>query len=283
MNWAWRTFLVLLLACGLSRTASAEWCGASDEENWRELYSLYTAEQSRGPDRPVIFIMGAPWCPYCAQLLKMLQTKRYSFDVQLVPVSAINELHKDQLADLVMDGTQASIVRVFEQRRADISSITPEQRQFVNDVQLATAIALNLRFAERGKNFGLPTTLYWSHAGMRASSGMPNPTFIEENIAATGDHVSRARTRRFLKTGVPKPRPVAGTPYANKHNVRVRLLPDDTAFTAMCLNDGFGFPSAQIEIVEVDGKQWLAVHAIKEHPRAVFYVLARDLDGWSQR
>lgn len=275
--------LTLVAALGLSAPASA-WCGGKPIDTWREFYSLWGADLSRGEGRPMLFVFGAPWCPYCAETLKIYQSKEWRFDIRFVPKDAVGDLHRSQIADLIIDGGAASVVRVFEQRRADLSKISPAVAKWVTDVQLTTQHALNVRFIDQGGRLDSPTSFYLDRSGVYRFTGMPNLAQIERTIVADGLPTPRRDTRRLITAGPPKARPISGKPFANKDNVRLRVMPHSNGFSAVCFPRGHGFPGHVVELVELDGVQWLAFRGpFRDAPNTTLYGLASDFSGWNVR
>lgn len=272
---AFRAVVAVLAVMIAARSAVAGWCGASEDENWKEFYSLYGANlSSGGTGRPVAFVLGAPWCPYCAQLMRTFRPQQFNFDIRFVPKDAQTQLHRDQLADIVVDGGAASVIRVFEQHRANVSKITPQQHSFINDVQLSVLYGMKVRYERPDRQMASPTTVYMTRGGIFVYVGMPNLRYIADEIVGSGDGSRYQRARRFLTSGIPPSAVIPTTPYAKKANVRLRILPDVSAFTADCLQQGQGFRNARKTVV--DGREWFVFNPLPEYPRVTLYAPASD-------
>ncbi|MEQ1694944.1 MAG: thioredoxin family protein [Hyphomicrobiaceae bacterium] len=275
--------LVALAIAIFPKPVYADWCGATDAQNWQEFETLLGADVSSSSERPLLIIAGAPWCPYCAQAFKNLQAKRYRFDVRFVPQDAINPKDRDQLADLVVDGTVKSLVRVFVQRSVASQPVAPQQKQLVNDIQLVTMLAMIARFeSPGGAKLASPTVFYLTRDRVRIIAGMPNFEAIEREIVKEPRTTAPPTMRRFLQTGLPTPRPIAGIPVAKKSDTRLRILPDGSAFSYLCSpkDGGYSDPNVNRGVVHVDGEDWLAFSIFPTYPNLFIYGRGSEFTGW---
>lgn len=271
-------FCLAMLVASWS-TAHATWCGRSDEESWKEFSSLYWASASGGPNRPVIYTIAAPWCPYCAQIFRKLQTRRYSFDVRFIPGHGADERHNAQIADLVLDGTIKSLVRVYVQRAASGTEISGKQRHFIESVQEASDIALQGRFRQGLKTWGSPISFMLANGQIQRIVGEPNLEEIDRRISGTANKDAALTTRRFLVTGVPEARPIIGKPAAKRKNTRAHVLPDRSSLSAVCFAAGRALTT--LGVITIDGNNWL-VFTVPYKPNMPlhYYGRAEDFDGW---
>lgn len=276
-----RFLLAAILVGGFAPASARAYCGMSNAQVWAEFYSLLGADVSNGPGNPLVIVLGAPWCPYCANTFKAYQSKRYNFDVRFVPQDAVSPVHRDQLAYIVADGTSKALAQVYVQRSRVQHGLPTAMYDFINEVQEVTLHAAQWKF----ETIGTPTTFFWRKNGKIGKySGMPNLAEIEREIDQTPPPANYKSSRKFLKSGVPVPKPVSGQPYAKSDNTKVRILPDENAFTVECLRAGMGFPVAAVKgLVTIDGEQWLAFSFAKDVPKLTSYGRASDFTNWSTR
>lgn len=278
-----------MLACGWQNAQA--WCGGTEQDDWKEFASLYSAGPPPTKGRPIMYILGAPWCPYCAQSFRSLQTtSQYKFDVRYLPAQGSSELHSNQIADIAIDGSTAALVRVYVQKTFAKGTFTDAQKEFVEEVQDATDNALRERFGGSLKGWGTPTAFLLSKENViRVGGGLPNLALYDRTMTDHAPAQSVANTRRFIKSGIPKETPITGTPFSKKGNVRLRVLPDDSAFSAMCFDrPGIGLASAS-GVITIDRIQWLVFKQwrISKPSRGDkdlrIYGRAEDFGGWQVR
>lgn len=270
---------LLLLIVNIPALARADWCGLSEDEAWKEFGSLYYAATAGASARPVLYVLAAPWCPYCAQVFKALQAKQYSFDVRFIPSQPKDETHRRQIADLVLDGTVKSLIRAYLQKSAPKTQFNDQQLNFIVGVQNATDLALQHRFGRQAKNWGSPISFLMVQGSIQMVVGMPNLDAIDRLLSGTSGPVTEARTRALLAAGLPKDVPVTGTATATARNVRLRVLPDRTAFSAICAREGTSLKP--VGLVSAGGEDWL-VFNIPYAPDAPlrYFAPAADFSGW---
>ncbi len=275
---------VAMLAAATPGVA-ASWCGASAEDNWRELGTVFSGGAPSVAGRPTVFIWGAPWCPYCAELFRTFQAKPYRLNVKFVPGDSRNDQHARQITDIVTDGGINALVRTYVQKSAPTPNFSEAERKFINDVQTATGGALQIRFQIPGGKWGSPTAFLFENGQIRALPGMLN--FAEAEKHASGPEPWSADiSRRFLKSGIPPVRKVSGAPASGSKEVRLRVLPHNRALTAFCLpKNSMELPAPLLDgLIEVDGQQWMVLKGFFE-PRTDLrlYALASEFRGWSLR
>lgn len=272
--------LLSVLAAAFPAAAQADWCGASDEQNWQEFASLYGAATSASAGRPVVYTLAAPWCPYCAEMFRNLQTRRYSFDVKFIPSHSKLDRDHVKIADMVVDGGLKSLVRVYTQRVASDAGFSRQQMQFIERVQVAADLALMFRFNEKPQNWGTPISFFYSSNGrIRMVVGQPNLDEIDRLVSRGRNEAPPPDLRRFITTGVPKTEPIAGQPVAVRDNVRMRILPDERAFSVMCLSARQ--PLTSTSAIRFEGKTWLVFSAPYDPAWQVqFYARGEDFTGW---
>lgn len=282
-NASWLAFAGIVF-CSFASPAISGWCGKSESENWREFGSLFWAGPEGGnKDVPQVYVWAAPWCPHCAELFRALQVGSYKLQVRFIPGDAADEKSQRQMADMVTDGTNNSLVRVYSQRKAEASGYTREQRKLISEVQLVTAEALGHRFSEQGQLPGSPTSFVFVGGKVTMLPGMLKFSGIEK-IAQAVDTWPRDRTRRFLSSGIPQPRPLEGTPFANRDDVRLKVLPEETAFTISCWRDGQMLPSIAVAgWIDVDGERWIVFNPFSSDMSLRIYGRGEDFDGWSAK
>jgi hypothetical protein len=266
--------LTLLIA---ALPARADWCGASDAENWREFSSLFTAGMRVTPGRPTAYILGAAWCPVCKSVFQGLASRRYAFDARFIPVQqGGNERHAAQVADLASDGTPAALTRVYQQNAAKTDGLNAQQRAFIAEVQNVTDIILQERFLRPGKKWGTPITfIYWE--GIQVIHGQPNLEGIERALTDKPPPLPENSTRRFITSPVPPEQSMRGVvPFAKRDNVRVRILPDRNALSAICVPKDQGMQPAGF--VTIDGEDWIVFKPFKPDTSLRVYGLASDFE-----
>ena len=257
--------------------ARADWCGATDAQNWREFSSLYTAGIRVTAGRPTVFILGAPWCPVCKSVFQGLSSRRYAFDARFIPVQQSgNERHAAQVADLASDGTPLALTRVYQQNSAKTDGLNPQQRAFIAEVQVVTDIVLQERFNRPGKKWGTPITfIYWE--GIQVIHGQPNLDGIERALTAKPPLLPENTTRRFIASPVPQEQSMRGAvPFAKRDNTRLRVLPDRNALSAICVPRDQGMQSAGF--VTIDGEDWIVFKPFKPDTSLRVYGLAADFE-----
>lgn len=255
--------------------ARADWCGATDVQNWREFSSLFTAGMRITPDRPTVFILGAPWCPVCKSVFQGLGSRRYAFDARFIPVQQSgNERHAAQVADLASDGTPLALTRVYQQNSAKTDGLNPQQRAFIAEIQLLTDLVLEERFKRPGKKWGTPITFIFSE-GIQAIYGQPNLDGIER-LQTVPPPLPANTTRRFITNPVPPERPLAAVPFAKRDNVRLRILPDRNALSAICIARDQGAQPAGV--VTIDGEDWIVFKPYQPDTHLRLYGLAAEFD-----
>lgn len=272
-----RSVALLLAALLTAIPARADWCGASDEANWREFSSLLTAGMRVTPGRPTVYILGAPWCPVCKAVFKNLGSRRYAFDARFIPVQqSSSERHAAQVADLASDGTPLALTRVYQQDVAKTDALTAQQRAFIAEVQVVTDIVLQERFKRPDKKWGTPITfIYWE--GIQAIYGQPNLAGIERVLTAKPPELPENTTRRFVASPVPAEQSMAGVvPFAKRDNVRLRILPDRNALSAICVPHDQGMQPAGF--VTIDGEDWIVFKPFQPDTSLRVYGLATDFD-----
>lgn len=257
--------------------ARADWCGASDAENWKEFSSLFTAGMRVTPGRPTVYILGAPWCPVCKSVYKGLASKRYAFDARFIPVQqSDNEKHAAQVADLASDGTPVALARVYQQNTSKTDGLTAQQRAFLAEVQTVTDIILEERFKRPGKKWGTPITfIYWQ--GIQVIHGQPTLEGLERVLTDKPPLLPENTTRRFIAAPVPPEQSMRGVvPFAKRDNVRLRILPDRNALSAICIPRDQGMAPAGF--VTIDGENWIVFKPFKPDTSLRVYGLAADFD-----
>lgn len=266
-----------------SNPVLAGWCGNTDAQDWAELSSMYWAGPPGNATRPAMYVLSAPWCPYCAQLFKMLGSRRVSFDSRFVPVMPTNENDRDQIADIVMDGTERALTRVFVQRSVNKGHFTFLQRNFVNEVQEVLDITLKARFDSQVKIWGTPMSFVMREGQLTLVAGMPMLDVIDGLKADLSPSPSPPATRRFLQTGIPQERQIEGNPYAKRDNTRLRVLPDENAVSAVCLQRDRYLTIPPSGVVNIEGKDWLVYKPYRPAAHLRAYALASDFEGWRPR
>jgi thiol-disulfide isomerase/thioredoxin len=274
---AWLITLVITAALALgSSPGSADWCGASDADNWREFASLYSAGSPVAPGKPTVYVLGAPWCPVCKQAFKGLQVRRYGFDARFIPVLQGGKArHVEQLLDLASDGTPQSLARVYLQDAAKPGLLSAEQRALIAEIQLLTDLVLEDRFKRPGKKWGTPITFIFRQ-GIEVIHGQPNLEGIERVLNSPPPQLPASTTRRFISTPVPPEQPLAAVPFAKRDNVRLRILPDRGALSALCVPRDQGMAPAGF--VTIDGENWIVFKPYQPDTHLRLYGLAADFD-----
>jgi hypothetical protein len=93
-------------------------------------------------------------------------------------------------------------------------------------------------------------------------------------------------SRRFLKSGIPPVRKLAGGPATGNKEVRLRVLPHNRALTAFCLpKNTRELPPPLVDgLIDVDGQQWIVLKGFFE-PRTDLrlYARASEFRGWTLR
>lgn len=257
-------FLSILLLVFIGHTGRAlAWCGGTEQDDWREFASLYSAGPPLSPQRPIVYILGAPWCPICAQAFRSLQSgNQYKFDVRFIPTQGASETHSKQIVDLVVDGSTAALVRTYVQRSFGEVVISKQQREFIEDVQDATDSALRDRYGKNVRVWGSPIGfLFTKDNVVRVSAGLPIFPLYDKEVSAKPIQAPQPNTRRFIKSGIPEGVAVSGNPFAKQDNVKLRILPDDSALSAVCVARGNGFLNSTTDpphLINIDNQAWLA-------------------------
>jgi thiol-disulfide isomerase/thioredoxin len=261
----------------ISAAAKADWCGASDAENWREFSSLYSAGMRVTPGRPTVYILGAPWCPVCKSVFQSLGARQYAFDARFIPVQQSgSERHAAQVADLASDGTPVALTRVYQQNSANADGLNAPQRSFIAEVQTVTDIVLQERFEKQGKKWGTPITfIYWE--GIQVVYGQPNLEGIERILKDKPPLLPENTTRRFITSPMPLEKSMGrAVPFAKRDNTRLRILPDRNALSAICVAREQGAVPAGF--VTIDGEDWIVFKPFRPDTSLRVYGLASDFE-----
>jgi hypothetical protein len=167
------------------------------------------------------------------------------------------------------------------QKAAPKTQLNDQQLNFIEGVQNATDIALQHRFGRQAKNWGSPTSFLMVKGSIQMVVGMPNLDAIDRLLAGTTSPAPDTSTRAFLAKGLPRDIPVSGTAKATAPNVPLRVLPDRTAFSAVCARQGTSLKP--VGLVSAGGEDWLVFH-IPYAPDAPlrYFAPAADFSGWQR-
>jgi hypothetical protein len=230
-------------------------CGGDEARNWKEFESLYWVG-ARDDARPAIYVLGAPWCPYCAQLFKATQGKRYAFQLRFVPVDARLDVHKKQIAYLVTDGTEKALSQVYVKRAAETRAFVGSSTAFINEVQEVVNQALFDRMGGYVKTWGSPLSFLYLDGKVQIVAGMLNLEAIERLSSRIGNSGKNFGARRFLTSGLGEMRPFIRTVATKKEGVRIRVLPDENALAAICIRNA-GSTLDAVAVMKAGGVDWL--------------------------
>lgn len=256
-------------ALALAVTTSQAWghgCRFEKETDY-ELETMLWSPASARPNAPVIYVIGAPWCPYTKGILEQSRRQNLPFELRFVLLDAPNELNKDQVVDAALNRSPAALERILFRGEADISKITPANRELILEVQDATMYALRTRMEliikEAGKkNIGWPYVVGTS--ANRFTVGMnATPTWGKayEYLGPTAPRsIGPNPLRRFIATGVGPVAPASGAALAKANGARIRVLPHDKALSAYCLEAGRGLRITGT--VDVDGHKWFVFNPL---------------------
>lgn len=259
-------------------------CDRTDRETWADLSSAWWAGPTATTGRPVVFVIAAPWCPTCAAAFRTYGSRQYSFDMRFIPVQGFNDRNRNQIADMVVDGGLQALRRVYLQNTFDVGQISPEQRDFIDEVQWVVDFALSRRYESKLNFWGSPIHFLLHNGKILAQPGTLNFAKVEGMKNGLASAPGPSTTRRFISAGVGQEHPVTGRPTAIKAITPIRALPDDNAFISDCLQrgDAYGGPAGSVKI---DGKTWLVFRPYKEDKRSHWRVYARgdDFANWRLR
>jgi thiol-disulfide isomerase/thioredoxin len=106
-------YCILVALFALCSPLRADFCEDTDARRWEEITQLASAGPKRS-NRPTVFLLAAPWCPYCKDMFSEASKRKLSFDLQFIPVQPKNDRHKLQVVDMFKDQSVASLIRVYQ-------------------------------------------------------------------------------------------------------------------------------------------------------------------------
>ena len=265
-------FLVLLQAA----PSHAQWCGKSDEALFDDLGSMLWAGSPPSGERPYIYTMAAPWCPYCTQLFKTFQSDRYSFDIRYFEIWPTGDVHRNQIADAALNGTNSALARIYLQRKFSRDGISDAQRSLANEVQEILSIVIDERYRDRFSQpkMASPTSIALLDGKIVVIEGTPNLQALERLSGSMRRHGRDDRLSGLVRAGIPSEVPAPDAYYAVRDNVEIRILPDEKAVGAICLKytQGLRFDG----IVTVSGREWLVTRPFRPDTSLRLYALKDD-------
>nr|CAD6423682.1 hypothetical protein REQ54_02526 [Rhizobium sp. Q54] len=218
----------------------------------------------------VVYLLGAPWCPFCKRAVREYLEGTFPFELRFVPLDAIQNSHRQQQADIVLNGIDG-LRRTFVEKGVKPPSFNPDLQRLIYEANFVAQDGFRRRFPDMKS----PTYLYvTSKSATKFTGYKPWPEFTGDLRPYGHEIFNFANELEPILSEIKKlPRGVkANTAY----RTAIHALPDSRSASAGCASNRELNVVAEVNFNGVD---WLKVEALITHDDEIIhgFVDRRDL------
>lgn len=260
----------------------ADDCRTSDLDVWRQLSATFWASAKDADlNKPHVYVLAAPWCPYCAEYFRTVQARSDDIDYRFIPMFGRDDRSRKQVVDIAVEAGSESLARVFVGRAAKDHGLSAWQVKTINDYHNAAEWLLRKRYEGIVSAWGVPLTIIFIDNRLHFIRGMPNFDSIERDLKSQPPPRSGpSPIRNFLGIGAWRFDAIEGNARAHRQGIPLRLFPDEQALIASCADTNVSAPGDLI--TRIGGQDWLAFKFLTDVDWKV-YIAAGDVEGWTRR
>lgn len=244
----------------------------SDAELLAALENSYWIRLS-GPHPKKVYVIAAPWCPYCKQFHAMVSARTPDIEYRFVLVRPRSPSDRAKIGRAAFSHSPAALGEAFD-RGADVGKAASPAEAFAdgyNDA-LETALKTPLQ-AIAGRRLGVPAHVFVSAGRLRIVVGMPTDeaalASIEAEVDATAEFESNSPQLKALLATPPELKPIADKEvFARRDGTLLYAAPHTAAPKLAEIKAGARYVAKAT--TERDGVQWLAFQFTADGPPAAF-------------
>ena len=213
-------------------------------------------------DQKIVYLIGAPWCPFSKQAVKEHLTEGLPFELRFVPIDAVQASHRVQQADIVLNKVDG-LRRTFLEARPKVPAIDPELVKLIHDANFVAQHGFQQRFSDLKS----PTFIYETPRGAASAAGYKPWSEMASDLAPLGHETTdfanqleavRAATRKLAQPVTMK----------TMYRTAVHSLPDAASPSAGCVSYTTFKAVAEIHHSATD---WVKVEALESKDKEAIY------------
>ncbi len=260
--------LVAMAMAIASGGALAENIAYSDTELLAALEGSYWIALSE-PRPKKVYVLAAPWCPFCRQLHKILSGQPSDIEYRFILTAPKSQADRIKIGHAAFSRAAAALDEIYR-RGADAGrSATPAEAYAdgLNDA-LWTAITPSLQ-ARSTLPVGLPALVFVSSGRLRVQSGVPADfATLSASVDAASTQTTQPRLPAWL-AAPPQLRTIeTKIAYARHGDTGLYVAPDVSAAKLALLKTGQGFMAQAV--TQQNGERWYAFQFVANGPPAAF-------------
>ncbi|MBB3017442.1 thiol-disulfide isomerase/thioredoxin [Microvirga lupini] len=237
---------------------------------WDVKHSLWGTSGASSQGK-VVYLIGAPWCPFCRRLVNEYLEGRHNFELRFIPIDVVQRKHREQQADIVinkLDGLKRTFVKGDK-----VPGISPAMEKLIHDANFIAQEGLKVRFT-MGKGLVSPTVVYEKTEGTSTITGYKPLTEFASSIRPMKDPGKDLSTD--LEQLLAQEKQIAPGRMANlRRKTAIHALPNDASASVGCV------ASRSLKAIaecNMNGQDWLKVEALVslEHEPIYGYIALQD-------
>lgn len=225
---------------------------------WDVEHALWTS-MGKTPSGKVIYVVGAPWCPYCQRIYRSYRDNPIDVELRFLPMDAFQQADQRKLVDILIHQDGSGLERTFltgEPPRIDVDETT---YRMVHDAARHAAYGLRERLRPHFGKWGSPVLLHHETDGRFAPYiGFVDPAeiavYVRPDSAAAQPVYPSIASLRGERVIAPK-RVTVGA-----QGALMLALPREDMPAASCHAEGFAFTA--VAEVSSGGKEWYRVEGV---------------------
>lgn len=225
---------------------------------WDVEHALWTST-GKTPSGKVIYVVGAPWCPYCQRIYRSHRENPIDVELRFLPMDVPQQADQRKLVDILIHQDGSGLERTYltgEPPKIDVDAAT---YRLVLDAARHAAYGLRERLRPHFGKWGSPVLLHLEAGGGFAPYiGFVDPAEIAGYVRPDADTVEPVYPSL---SSMMDERPIARkVVHVGAEGALMLSLPHDDMAAAGCLAQDFALTA--VAEVSGGGKEWYKVEGI---------------------